>query len=105
MIIAQVNCDENSELANRVGIEGYPTIMIYNESKQGIEYEGSRDYQAMVDYINRLALGSSSKASLSKDYGTDPYMDKYVKEFFAYPNDREKVFEQIGGRARAQKDL
>lgn len=49
--LAKVDATTNEELAKRFSIEGYPT-MKYKKDGQWIDFDGPRDAQGIVDYMN-----------------------------------------------------
>ncbi len=57
--VEAVNCDAGSELEQKVakdnGIQGYPTLKVWDNLNNGKDYEGSRDKGELVDYLNNLA--------------------------------------------------
>lgn len=54
--IVKVNCDENTDLAEKHGIQGFPTIKFLplglNNPKNAIEYKGDRSGEAMLAFIS-----------------------------------------------------
>ena len=46
--IKMVNCDEEKELGKKYGISAYPTVKILGDDGSVIEYEGSRDKEALM---------------------------------------------------------
>ena len=53
--VISVNADENKELVNKFGVDGFPTIYYCpngkNNNKDAESYEGSRDYDALKKYV------------------------------------------------------
>lgn len=52
--VLQVNCDENTGLAKKHGVKGYPTIKTFNNGKEE-DYSGGRDLASISEHIENLA--------------------------------------------------
>ncbi len=50
MEIVKINCDEKPELAERHGVKGFPTIILFKDGKK-IHFEGSRNIQNFKKFI------------------------------------------------------
>ncbi|EKX51721.1 hypothetical protein GUITHDRAFT_102326 [Guillardia theta CCMP2712] len=83
VVIAKFNADSNLELAKKHGVESYPTIKLYsNASKGGIVYDGGRDAESMIDFVNRHA-GTLRKlgGGLREEAGIVASLDRHVEDF------------------------
>ena len=62
--ISKVNCDEQPDLANKHGVNGFPTIKYLpngiNDSAGGVTYEGERNSQALVNWLQSIAPASGT---------------------------------------------
>jgi hypothetical protein len=57
--VAAVDADQFKSLGGRFGIQGFPTIKLFNVEKQKPEdYQGERNSVAMLEYVARLSLSS-----------------------------------------------
>ena len=52
--VLQVNCDENTKLAEKHGVKGYPTIKTFHNGKEE-DYSGGRDLASISDHIESIA--------------------------------------------------
>ena len=52
--VLQVNCDENTKLAEKHDVKGYPTIKTFHNGKEE-DYSGGRDLASISDHIEELA--------------------------------------------------
>lgn len=52
--VLQVNCDENTELAKKHDVNGYPTIKTFHHGKEE-DYSGGRDLASISEHIESLA--------------------------------------------------
>eukprot|EP00047_Mylnosiga_fluctuans_P024635 m.165786 g.165786 ORF g.165786 m.165786 type:complete len:774 (-) comp9896_c1_seq2:89-2410(-) len=53
--VGAVNCHEQWQLCNQMGIQGYPTLMLFGRSGQGSRYDGPRDVQSLLEYAASAA--------------------------------------------------
>ena len=53
-LLGAVDCTENREIAERMGVMGYPTIKIFKNGRYMGDYEGSRDSNELRNFIVRL---------------------------------------------------
>ena len=53
--LVKINCDENKELAEKYGIQGFPTFYFLphglNNPKDRVEYKGDRTGEALLSFI------------------------------------------------------
>jgi protein disulfide-isomerase A5 len=54
--IYMVNCDDNPQIKSEFSIQGYPTIYYINGRVQQDEYEGPREFNAMLDWVKSKKL-------------------------------------------------
>lgn len=52
--VLQVNCDENTKLAKKHGVKGYPTIKTFYGGKEK-DYSGGRDLASISEHIEEIA--------------------------------------------------
>ena len=63
--IAEVDATENAELAERFGVEGYPTLKFFVDGKP-TDYQGDREGEAIENFINKK-LSPASKELTKAD--------------------------------------
>ncbi|KAL9385076.1 hypothetical protein Peur_022086 [Populus x canadensis] len=98
VVVANLDADKHKDLAEKYGVSGYPTLKFFPKgNKAGEEYEGGRDLDDFVAFINEKS-GSSrdGKGQLTSKAGIVESLDALVKEFVAAGDDEKKaVFSQI----------
>jgi len=63
VVIAKVDADKHKDLGGRFGVSGFPTLKFFPKGSTTPEdYEGGRDTQDIIDFINRRT-GSRAKVS------------------------------------------
>lgn len=56
VVVANLDADKHKDLASRYQVTGFPTIFFFpKDNKEGVKYEGPRDIDAFVSYLNRAA--------------------------------------------------
>lgn len=52
--VAMINCDDHKEFASKVGIQGFPSLRYYTNSKDDkyVDYEGPRTAEAIEAFMN-----------------------------------------------------
>nr|APR64064.1 thioredoxin family protein [Populus tomentosa] len=98
VVVANLDADKHKDLAEKYGVSGYPTLKFFPKgNKAGEEYEGGRDLDDFVAFINEKS-GSSrdGKGQLTSKAGIVESLDALVKEFVAAGDDEKKaVFSRI----------
>ncbi|KAG0590603.1 hypothetical protein M758_1G102300 [Ceratodon purpureus] len=94
VVVAKVDADAHKDLGERFGVSGYPTLKFFPKTnKDGEDYDGGRDVNAIVEFLNKKA-GTSRTASgaLSNDAGILSAFDEVLTEFLsAKPEDRSGI--------------
>jgi protein disulfide-isomerase-like protein len=53
--IVKINCDEDSKLAKKHGVDGYPTIKYLpnglSTPSGGVEFQGNRSYDGLIEFF------------------------------------------------------
>jgi len=52
--VVMINCDDHKEFASKAGIQGFPTLRLYNNPKANkyLDYEGPRTADAIETYLS-----------------------------------------------------
>uniref|UniRef100_A0A2N9J8E9 protein disulfide-isomerase n=1 Tax=Fagus sylvatica TaxID=28930 RepID=A0A2N9J8E9_FAGSY len=96
--IANVDADKYKDLAEKYGVSGFPTLKFFpKNNKAGEEYEGGRDLEDFVAFINeKSGTSRDGKGQLTSKAGIVASLDALVKEFVAASNEEKKaVFAHI----------
>ncbi|KAJ7008221.1 protein disulfide-isomerase A6 [Populus alba x Populus x berolinensis] len=98
VVVANLDADKYKDLAEKYGVSGFPTLKFFPKgNKAGEEYEGGRDLDDFVAFINEKAGTSrDGKGQLTSKAGIVESLDVLVKEFVAAGDDEKKaVFSRI----------
>eukprot|EP00741_Cyanophora_paradoxa_P006733 tig00001038_g6513.t1 len=107
VVVAKVDADAHRSLAERFDVKGYPTLVWFpKDNKEGVKYEGGRDPEAFVEFINKNAgthrvLGGGLSADAGRIEELDTLAKDYVKEA---ADSRAKLREQATKLAAGQGD-
>jgi len=96
VVIAKIDADGNREVGNKYGISGFPTLKWFgkNNKQEPTPYEGGRDLQTFVDYINQNAgTARSVEGKLSNTAGRVSALDDIAAKFVAAKNQEALVKE------------
>jgi len=56
VVVANLDADKHKDLAGKYQVTGFPTLFWFpKDNKEGVKYEGPRDIDAFVTYINRAS--------------------------------------------------
>ncbi|KAJ6940865.1 protein disulfide-isomerase A6 [Populus alba x Populus x berolinensis] len=98
VVVANLEADKYKDLAEKYGVSGFPTLKFFPKgNKAGEEYEGGRDLDDFVAFINEKAGTSrDGKGQLTSKAGIVESLGVLVKEFVAAGDDEKKaVFSRI----------
>lgn len=92
VVIANLDADQHKDLAEKYGVSGYPTLKFFPKgNKEGEDYEGGRDLDDFVSFINeKTGTSRDSKGQLTSQAGIVETLDALVKEFLSAANDERK---------------
>lgn len=62
--LASVNCDENINTARDIGIQGYPTLALFQDGKKIMEYRQSRALDALKQFLKDTTGGRNSDGAV-----------------------------------------
>jgi len=51
VFIADVNCSDEEDLCQEVGVQGYPTIKVYQDGEV-TDYQGGRSFEDLFEYVD-----------------------------------------------------
>ncbi|KAL2941141.1 putative protein disulfide-isomerase A6 [Bienertia sinuspersici] len=98
VVIANLDADKHRDLAEKYGISGFPTLKFFpKNNKDGEDYEGGRDLDDFVSFINeKCGTSRDSKGQLTSKAGVVASLESLVKEFVSATNDEKKaVFNRL----------
>ncbi|GMH10430.1 hypothetical protein Nepgr_012271 [Nepenthes gracilis] len=93
VIIANVDADKYKDLAEKYGVSGYPTLKFFPKgNKEGEEYEGGRDLDDFVRFLNeKCGTSRDAKGQLNSEAGKIATLDNLIKDFVSASNDDKKA--------------
>ncbi|KAF8006653.1 hypothetical protein BT93_K0838 [Corymbia citriodora subsp. variegata] len=98
VVIANLDADNHKDLAEKYGVSGYPTLKFFpKKNKDGEEYDGGRDLDDFVNFINeKCGTSRDGKGQLTSKAGIVASLDTLVKEFVAATGEEKKaIFSKI----------
>jgi len=98
VVIAKVDvATSNEKLASRFGVEGFPTLIMFSpNNEKGEKYEGNRDLEALVSFVNEKA-GTQRKSDgmLNEKAGKIEELDELARKFVSKSDEeKEKILEE-----------
>lgn len=92
VIIAKVDADSHKSLGEKYGVSGYPTLKFFPKgNKAGDDYDGGRDLDDFVAFINEQAGTSrDSKGHLTAEAGKVHTLTTLVEEFVSAEAEAQK---------------
>eukprot|EP00899_Mesostigma_viride_P006967 jgi/Mesvir1/16271/Mv08515-RA.1 len=92
VVIANCDADAHSELGQRFGVSGFPTLMFFpKDNKAGEKYESGRSPQNFVDFLNmRTEAKRMLSGALLPEAGRLPVLDHMAKEFMGATEAKRK---------------
>jgi len=101
VILAEVDCTEQTELAQRFDVHGYPTLYVFHNGEKS-EYNGPREADGIVKYM-RAQAGPAAKPLDSEEKVKEFIERKEDIKFVAYTkadSDLAKAFTKAAGGLR-----
>ncbi|KAK3407480.1 protein disulfide-isomerase like 2-1 [Eucalyptus grandis] len=98
VVIANLDADKYKDLGEKYGVSGFPTLKFFpKNNKDGEEYDGGRDLDDFVNFINeKCGTSRDGKGELTSKAGIVASLDALVKEFVAATGEEKKaVFSKI----------
>ena len=98
VVIANLDADKYRDLAEKYDVSGFPTLKFFPKTnKAGQDYEGGRDLDDFVTFINeKCGTSRDGKGQLTSKAGIVESLDALVKEFVAAGDeDKKAVFSRI----------
>ncbi|XP_008678607.1 protein disulfide isomerase-like 2-1 [Zea mays] len=92
IVIANLDADKHTDLAEKYGVSGFPTLKFYPKgNKAGEDYDGGRDLDDFVKFINeKCGTSWDTKGHLTSEAGLVPSLNPLVKEFLNAADDKRK---------------
>ncbi|KAL7084108.1 hypothetical protein ACP275_14G204400 [Erythranthe tilingii] len=93
VVIANVDADKYKDIGEKFGVSGFPTLKFFpKNNKAGEEYDGGRDLNEFVTFINeKCGTSRDPKGQLTSKAGIVEALDTLVKEFIAASSDDKKA--------------
>lgn len=98
VVIANLDADQYKDLAEKYGISGFPTLKFFPKgNKEGEDYEGGRDLEDFVSFINeKCGTSRDAKGQYTPEAGIVKHLDSLVKEFVSASDEEKKtIYGQI----------
>jgi len=94
VVIAKVDADAHKDLGSRYGVTGFPTIKLFSKTEKTtpLSYEGARELDDLVDYINEKAgTDRDEQGRLGDSAGRVAALDSIAATFVAASNKAELI--------------
>jgi thioredoxin domain-containing protein 5 len=89
VVVAKVDCTQESPLCKEHGIQGYPTIKFFHKEMKGVKHSGARDLETLKKFVEtRLEAGPPSE-----EEAAPPKKEEPKKEEVKMPEGESKVLE------------
>jgi protein disulfide-isomerase A6 len=90
VVVAKIDCDAHKEKCSAYEVSGYPTLKWFpKDKKEGEKYEGARDVDSFVNFINKNSGTSRDKTgALGALAGRIPALDEIVSKFISEGADK-----------------
>jgi protein disulfide-isomerase A1 len=96
VVFGDVDATENGELASQFGVTGYPTMKFFVNGI-AIDYNGGRDEEGIIDWIEEKILPSTSEVASLDDLETAMEANKVLCLFFgAEDSAKAQTVELVG---------
>ncbi|CAN1859838.1 Probable protein disulfide-isomerase A6 [Linum perenne] len=104
VVIANLDAEKYTDLAERYGVTGFPTLKFFSKSnKAGEAYGGGRDLDNFVSFINdRCGTSRDANGKLTPKGGIVTSLEDLVKEF-ASNEEKNAVLERMEEEVRKLK--
>ncbi|KAJ2162715.1 hypothetical protein GGF46_000440 [Coemansia sp. RSA 552] len=108
VVIANYDASEDSKIKDEYGIQGFPTLIAFPAGKDAekIEYEGGRNLEALVDFVNEHAgTKRTAEGLLDQSAGRLEALDAIARKYIAASKaQRAKLIAKAKGAADKVKD-
>jgi len=106
--VYQVDCTQQAGLCGKFGVQGYPTIKVFNfkkgGSKSGEDYNGAREYSSIKAYIEKNMAGP--ECGLEDKEGCEPAELKILEESERMSvADRRAKIKEMEDQVKEKKEL
>ncbi|WZZ40748.1 hypothetical protein YC2023_037007 [Brassica napus] len=93
VVIANLDADAHKSLGEKYGVSGFPTLKFFpKDNKAGQDYEGGRDLDDFVGFINeKVGTSRDSQGQLTSKAGIVESLDALVKELVAASEEEKKT--------------
>ncbi|GMN52341.1 hypothetical protein TIFTF001_021484 [Ficus carica] len=113
VVIANLDADKYRDLAEKYDVSGFPTLKFFpKNNKAGEEYEGGRDLEDFVNFINeKCGASRDGKGQLTSKAGIVSSLDALVKDFVTASDEEKKIYTKVAknslekGASYAKKEI
>ncbi|CAN6469178.1 unnamed protein product [Victoria cruziana] len=98
IVIANLDADKYSDLAEKYGVSGYPTLKFFPKgNKEGEDYSGGHELNDFLKFINeKTGTSRDSEGQLTSQAGIVSSLSGLIKQFLAAGDDeRNAILTQI----------
>lgn len=93
VIVANLDADQHKDLAEKYDVSGFPTLKFFPKgNKAGEDYDGGRDLDDFVNFINaKCGTSRDTKGQLTDKAGIVENLETVVKEFVTATSEEKKA--------------
>ncbi|KAH7866462.1 hypothetical protein Vadar_020676 [Vaccinium darrowii] len=93
VIVANLDADQHKDLAEKYDVSGFPTLKFFPKgNKAGEDYDGGRDLDDFVNFINeKCGTSRDTKGQLTDKAGIVENLETVVKEFVTASSEEKKA--------------
>lgn len=98
VVVANIDADIHKDIGEKYGVSGFPTLKFFPKgNKAGEEYEGGRDLDDFVNFINeKCGTSRDGKGQLTSKAGVVAALENLVKEFVSAGDvEKKAVFDRL----------
>jgi len=103
VLVVNLDATENSKVATKYGVSGYPTIKWFpKDNKAGVDYNGGRTLDDFVQFINKEAgTERTADGGFSATAGRIPELDDLAERFMKAHDQRKKILAETEAKIAA----
>jgi len=96
VVIAKVDADHYKDVGGKYDVHGFPTLISFpKDNKAGEKYEGGRELNDLVSYVNsKYGTHRDSDGTLDDKVGKIEALDTLAAKFFTSESDRAETLKE-----------